>query len=174
MCNWNQFRDLLYLQNMKEDWPSKEESWQIFKSKPETGSNPDVPQLKNGYRKCDSFTQWNTIQLLKTKALWILQANAWNLRISSWVRQEPSIFVSREALSSSRWRQMQRYTARHQEKLQVPCGRVGDRNDQAREIKNTQRKPTESTNMGPREITETELLTKEQTEAGSKTPTHLE
>jgi|UPI00001F81E3 hypothetical protein len=69
---------------------------------------------------------------------------------------------------------MQRYTARHQEKLQVPCGRVGDRNDQAREIKNTQRKPTESTNMGPREITETELLTKEQTEAGSKTPTHLE
>ena len=28
-------------------------------------NNPDVPQLKNGYRKYGSFTQWNTIQLLK-------------------------------------------------------------------------------------------------------------
>jgi hypothetical protein len=25
----------------------------------ETGNNPDVPQ-QNGYRKCGSFTQWNT------------------------------------------------------------------------------------------------------------------
>jgi hypothetical protein len=31
----------------------------------EAGNNPDVPQLKNGYRKCGSFTQWNTTQLLK-------------------------------------------------------------------------------------------------------------
>jgi hypothetical protein len=28
-------------------------------------NNPDVPQQKNGYRKCDTFTQWSTTQLLK-------------------------------------------------------------------------------------------------------------
>jgi hypothetical protein len=33
----------------------------------ETGNNPDAPQLENGYRKYGSFTQWNTIQLLKTR-----------------------------------------------------------------------------------------------------------
>jgi hypothetical protein len=27
---------------------------------------PDVPQWKNGYRKCGTFTQWNTTQILKT------------------------------------------------------------------------------------------------------------
>jgi hypothetical protein len=26
---------------------------------------PDVPQQRNGYRKCDTFTQWSTTQLLK-------------------------------------------------------------------------------------------------------------
>ena len=35
----------------------------------------DVPKLKNGYRKCHSFTQWNTAQLLKRRTSWILQAN---------------------------------------------------------------------------------------------------
>ena len=34
---------------------------------PEAGNNPDVPQPKNGYRKCGSFTQRNGIQLLKMK-----------------------------------------------------------------------------------------------------------
>jgi hypothetical protein len=27
----------------------------------------DVPQLKNGYRKCCSFILWNTVQLLKRR-----------------------------------------------------------------------------------------------------------
>jgi hypothetical protein len=27
---------------------------------------PDVPQQRNGYRKCDTFTQWSTTQQLKT------------------------------------------------------------------------------------------------------------
>jgi hypothetical protein len=27
--------------------------------------NPDAPQQRNGYRKCGTFTQWNTTQLLK-------------------------------------------------------------------------------------------------------------
>jgi hypothetical protein len=27
----------------------------------------DVPQQKNGYRKCGSFTHWNTTQLLRTR-----------------------------------------------------------------------------------------------------------
>jgi hypothetical protein len=26
------------------------------------GNNPDAPQEKNVYRKCGSFTQWNTTQ----------------------------------------------------------------------------------------------------------------
>jgi hypothetical protein len=29
----------------------------------------DVPQQRNGYRKCDTFTQWRTTQLLKTMNL---------------------------------------------------------------------------------------------------------
>jgi hypothetical protein len=31
-----------------------------------TGNNSGVLQLKNGYRKRGTFTQWNTTQLLKT------------------------------------------------------------------------------------------------------------
>jgi hypothetical protein len=31
--------------------------------------NPDVPQQKNGYRKCGTFTQQSTTQLLKTMNL---------------------------------------------------------------------------------------------------------
>ncbi|KAL6060211.1 hypothetical protein STEG23_004100, partial [Scotinomys teguina] len=26
---------------------------------PEPGNNPDVPQLKNGLRKCGTYTQWS-------------------------------------------------------------------------------------------------------------------
>jgi hypothetical protein len=29
----------------------------------EAGKNPDVPQQRNGYRKCGTFTQWSTTQL---------------------------------------------------------------------------------------------------------------
>jgi hypothetical protein len=29
----------------------------------------DVPQQKNGYRKCGTFTQWSTTKLLKTMDL---------------------------------------------------------------------------------------------------------
>jgi hypothetical protein len=34
-----------------------------------SGKNPDVPQQRNGYRKCGTFTQWSTTQLLKTTNL---------------------------------------------------------------------------------------------------------
>jgi hypothetical protein len=34
----------------------------------QTGNSPDVPQMKNGYRKYGSFTQWSTIQLLSEGA----------------------------------------------------------------------------------------------------------
>jgi hypothetical protein len=33
------------------------------------GKNPDVPQQKNGYRKCGTFVQWSTTQQLKTMDL---------------------------------------------------------------------------------------------------------
>jgi hypothetical protein len=36
---------------------------------PEAGKNPDVPHQRNGYRKCGTFTQWSTMQLLKTMDL---------------------------------------------------------------------------------------------------------
>jgi hypothetical protein len=35
----------------------------------EAGKNPDVPQQKNGYRKCGTFTQRSTTKLLKTMNL---------------------------------------------------------------------------------------------------------
>jgi hypothetical protein len=41
-------------------------------------TNAGVPQQKNGYRKCGSFTQWNTTQLLRTRTFWVLLANGWN------------------------------------------------------------------------------------------------
>jgi hypothetical protein len=34
-----------------------------------TGKNPDVPQQRNGYSKCGTFTQWSATQLLKTMNL---------------------------------------------------------------------------------------------------------
>ena len=34
---------------------------------PVAGNNSDALWHKNGYRKCDSFTQWNTTQLLRMK-----------------------------------------------------------------------------------------------------------
>jgi hypothetical protein len=45
---------------------------------PEAENNLDVPRQKNGYRKCSSFTQWNSTQLLRTRTSWVLQANEWN------------------------------------------------------------------------------------------------
>ena len=33
------------------------------------GKNPDAPQQRNGYRKCGTFTQLSTTQLLKTVTL---------------------------------------------------------------------------------------------------------
>jgi hypothetical protein len=33
------------------------------------GKNPDVPQQRNRYRNCGTFTQWSTTQLLKTMNL---------------------------------------------------------------------------------------------------------
>jgi hypothetical protein len=34
---------------------------EAYLTNPEAGNNPDHPQQKNGYRKCGSFTKWNTI-----------------------------------------------------------------------------------------------------------------
>ena len=36
------------------------------------GKNPDVPQQRNGYRKCGTFTQWSTTQLLKNEFMKLL------------------------------------------------------------------------------------------------------
>jgi hypothetical protein len=44
---------------------------------------------------------------------------------------------------------MQRPTAKHQEELGEPCGTVGNGTDRAKGVKNTTRRPTESTNLGP-------------------------
>jgi hypothetical protein len=34
-----------------------------------SGKNSDVPQQMNGFRKCDTITQWSTTQLLNTMNL---------------------------------------------------------------------------------------------------------
>ena len=41
--------------------------------KPEAGKNSDVPQWRNGYRKCGIFTQWNTTQQLKEKIIKVMK-----------------------------------------------------------------------------------------------------
>jgi hypothetical protein len=37
--------------------------------KPEAGNNTDVPQQRNRYRKCGTFTKWSTTQIVKTMIL---------------------------------------------------------------------------------------------------------
>ncbi|KAL6058347.1 hypothetical protein STEG23_024186, partial [Scotinomys teguina] len=37
----------------------------VFREKPEPGNNLDVPQLKNGLRKCGTYTQWSITQQRK-------------------------------------------------------------------------------------------------------------
>jgi hypothetical protein len=41
----------------------------LFIKARKAGNNPGVPQQRNGYRKCGTFTQWSTTQLLKTMNL---------------------------------------------------------------------------------------------------------
>jgi hypothetical protein len=36
------------------------------------------PTNENAYSKCGPFTQWNTVQLLRTRTSCVLQANVWN------------------------------------------------------------------------------------------------
>jgi hypothetical protein len=54
-----------------------------IKKKKEAGKNPDAPQQRNGYRKCGTFTQWSTTQLLKRMNLWNSLPNGWTWRASS-------------------------------------------------------------------------------------------
>lgn len=65
---------------------------------------------------------------------------------------------------------MQTPIAKHQEEL----GRVGDRIEQERRIKDNTRRPTEPTDLGPWGPTETEPPTKKHVGAGPISPTHLE
>lgn len=44
---------------------------------------------------------------------------------------------------------IQKPTAKHQLELGESCGRLGDRSEQARVIKDTTRRSTESTDLGP-------------------------
>lgn len=54
---------------------------------------------------------------------------------------------------------MQRPKVTHQVGLWESCGRAEDRNEGARSVKDTKRRTTKSTNLGPWELTETEPLT---------------
>ena len=56
---------------------------------------------------------------------------------------------------------MQRPRAKHQAEIRESCERVGDRTEQARGVKDTTRRSTESTNLGLCRLIETEPLTKE-------------
>lgn len=63
---------------------------------------------------------------------------------------------------------MQRRIAKHQAELVESCRRVGDRIEQAGEVKDTTRKHTVSTNLDPWQLTETEPLTKQLAGAGRR------
>jgi hypothetical protein len=68
---------------------------------------------------------------------------------------------------------MQRPTAKHQVELGESCVRVGKRTEQAEGVKNTARRHTDSTNLGPRGLPEAEPPTKELAGAGPRPSTHL-
>jgi hypothetical protein len=57
--------------------------------------------------------------------------------------------------------------------IRESCGRVGGRSEQIRGVKDTTRRPTEPTNLGPWGLTETGPPTREHAEAGPGPPTHL-
>ena len=67
---------------------------------------------------------------------------------------------------------MQRPRARQAE-LEESCGREGKRIEGTREVKDTTGKPTESTNLDPWELPETEPPTKEHTQAGLRSLAHI-
>ena len=68
---------------------------------------------------------------------------------------------------------MQRLTARHQVVFGESCGSVGDRIEQAKGVKNTTGRPTESTNLGSCQLTETGPLAREDAGSGPRPFTHL-
>ena len=65
--------------------------------------------------------------------------------------------VTREDSSSNSQKQMERPTAKHQAELGDSCGRGRGRIVKVRGNKDITRKPTESANLGPQGLTETEL-----------------
>jgi hypothetical protein len=85
-------------------------------------------------------------------------------------RQKPNTAVSWEASSSRGWKQMQRPTAQHHTKLRESCGSEEAWIDWAGGVKDTTRRPTESTNLGPWWLTEMEPSTKEDAMAGLPSP----
>lgn len=70
---------------------------------------------------------------------------------------------------------MQQPTAKHQVELGKSCGRVGDRTEQVRGVKDTTRFRVNSpgTTGAGGGITEAELPTKEHAGGGPRPPTHL-
>ena len=86
-------------------------------------------------------------------------------------RQEPGMTIFWEAFSSSRW-YMQRPTAKHQVEPGESCGRVRDRSWQAGGVKDTTRRPTESTNLKSWSLTEPGPPTREHARARPR-PLHI-
>jgi hypothetical protein len=65
---------------------------------------------------------------------------------------------------------MQRPTAKHDIELRDSCERVGGRIRGSEEDRDSTGRPTESTNLGPWRLPETELTTKGHTQDGSRIP----
>ena len=68
---------------------------------------------------------------------------------------------------------MQRPKTKHQAEVEEPCGRVSNRIEQASGIKDNTGRRTDSTNLGPGDLTQTEPSTKEHTGAGPRPATYL-
>ena len=61
----------------------------------------------------------------------------------------------------------------HQTQWRESCGRGRERIEGAGEVKNTTRRPTELTNVGPWGLTETEPSTEGHGWTGTRSPTHM-
>jgi hypothetical protein len=107
---------------------------------------------KDGAETEGTTNQW--LSQLETYIMWESQPLTLLMILCYACRQEPSMTVFWEASSRSWWRQMQRPTAKHQSEPGESCGRVGDRSEQVRGVKDMRRRCTESTNLVPWGLTE--------------------
>jgi len=125
---------------------------------------------KNGADTKGMASQWSA--QLKTHPISKNQSLTLLMILCHACKQKTSIAFSWEAWCSSRWKEMQRSTGKHQAEFGEPCGRVKNRIDQARGVKNTTGRHTDSSNLGPGILTEFEPPIREHAGTGPRILTY--